>query len=135
MHLAKRLDRRPMPLATGDIPVATDVFLHRLEPYTLDALRQAVERGLVPSGLNLTEDDGSGLILQFTRPRAEEARLMVGVEFYPEDNEVVGKVYGADSQIKYATEPRDAHLAGSVRATVSRLLRELAAKVAGDPTF
>ena len=60
---------------------------------------------------------------------------MVGVEFCPQDNEVTGKVYGADSQIKYATEPRDAHLAGSVRATVSRLLLELAAKVADDPGF
>ena len=40
---------------------------------------------------------------------------MVGVEFYPEDNEVVGKVYDAESQLKYATVPRDAHLAGSVR--------------------
>jgi hypothetical protein len=64
-----------------------------------------------------------------------EARLMVGVEFYPEDNEVVGNVYDAECQLKYATEPRDAHLAGSVRATVSCLLRELAAKVAGDPSF
>ena len=60
---------------------------------------------------------------------------MVGVEFCPQDNEVAGKVCDADSQIKYATEPRDAHLAGSVRATVCRLLRELAAKVAGDPSF
>jgi hypothetical protein len=60
---------------------------------------------------------------------------MVGVGFSPEDNEVVGKVYDAESQLKYATEPCDAHLAGSVRATVSRLLRELAAKVADDPSF
>lgn len=29
----------------------------------------------------------------------------------------------------------DRAMAGSVRATVSRLLRELAAKVAGDPSF
>ena len=69
------------------------------------------------------------------RPRAGDAHLMVSVKFYPEDNEVVGKVYDADSQIKYATERRDAHLDGSVRATVSRLLRELAAKVAGDASF
>jgi len=60
---------------------------------------------------------------------------MVGVEFDAAHNEVVGNVYDAESQLKYATEPRDAHLAGSVRATVSRLLRELAAKVAGDPGF
>jgi hypothetical protein len=43
---------------------------------------------------------------------------MVGVEFYPEGNTVVGKVYDAESQLKYATEPRYAHPAGSVRATV-----------------
>ena len=50
------------------------------------------------------------------------------VEFYPKDNEVVGKVYDTESQLRYASEPRDAHLAGSVRATVSRLLRELATR-------
>jgi hypothetical protein len=34
---------------------------------------------------NFTEDDDdSGVILRLTRPRAGEARLMVGVEFYPE---------------------------------------------------
>ena len=54
-----------------------------------------------------------------------EARLMVGAEFRSEDNEVVGNVFDARSQVKYATEPRDAHVAGSVRATVSRLLRSL----------
>src|ERR1700756_4305083 len=50
------------------------------------------------------------------RPRPGDAHLMLSVEFYPEDNEVVGKVYDAESQLKYATEHRDAHLAGSVRA-------------------
>jgi hypothetical protein len=125
-----------MPPPTGDILVATDVFLHRLEPWTLEAFRQAVEQGLTPSGLDFTEDgNDSGVILRFTRRRAAEARLMVGVEFYPKDNAVVGKVYDAASQLKYATEPRDAHIAGSVRATVSRLLRELAARIAGDPSF
>jgi hypothetical protein len=93
-----------------------------------------MEQGLSPSGLDFAEG-GTIVILRFTQPRAGEARLMVGVEFYPEDNKVVGNIYDADSRLKYATEPRDAHLAGSVRATVSRLLRELAAKVAGDPSF
>src|SRR5271169_5810504 len=68
------------------------------------------------------------------RPRAGDAHLMVSVEFSVEENDVVGKVYDAESRLKYATEPRDAHLAGSVRATVSRLLSELAAKVGGDPS-
>ena len=134
VHRAKLLNRRAIPL-TGDIPVAIDVFLHHLEPFALEALHQAVEQGLTPTYLNFTGDDDAGVILRFTRRRAGEARLMVGVEFDPENNEVVGSVYDAESQLKYASEPCDAHLAGSVRATVSRLLRELAAKVAGDPSF
>jgi hypothetical protein len=80
-------------------PVATDVFLHNLEPLTQEALRRAVEQGLTPSGLDFAGDDDSIVIL--------------GV----------------------ATEPRDAHLTGRARATVSCLLRELAAKLAGDPSF
>ena len=50
---------------------------------------------------------------------------MVGVEFYPQGNTVVGNVYDAESRPKYEMAPRDAHLDGSVRATVSRLLRSL----------
>jgi hypothetical protein len=122
-----------MPLQDTDIPVRTDVFIHDLEPYALEALRRALAQGLMPFDLEFVYD--RIVILRLARPHAGQARLMASVEFYPEDNEVVGKVYGADSQIKYATEPRDAHLAGSVRATVSRLLRELAAEVAGDPSF
>jgi hypothetical protein len=72
-----------------------------LESFTLEALRRALAEGLMP-----IVDDGI-VILRFTRPRAGEARLMVGVEFYPEDNEVVGKVYGAESQLKCATERRE----------------------------
>jgi len=49
---------------------------------------------------------------------------MVSVEFSAEENEVVGKVYDAESRLKYASEPRGAHLAGSVRSTVSRLLMQ-----------
>jgi hypothetical protein len=134
MHRAKLLNRISMPLTTGNTPVATDVLLHGLESYTLDALHQAVaEHGLTPSGLDFTGDGVA--ILRLTRSRGGEARLMVGVEFDSEDNEVVGKVFDAESRLKYATEPRDAHLDGSVRATVSRLLRELAVKIAGDPNF
>jgi hypothetical protein len=135
MRHAKLLDSRAIPLTPGDVPVRTDVFIHNLDPFTLEALRRAMMQGLTPTGLDFTEDDDSIVILRFTRPRAGEARLMVGVEFHPGENEVVGNVYDAESRLKYASEPRDAHLAGSVRATVSRLLRELAAKVAGDPSF
>ena len=121
-----------MPLQDTDIPVRTDVFIHGLEPYALEALRRALAQGLMPFDLEFVDDR---IVLRLARPRAGEAHLMVGVEFDPEENEVVGKVYDAESQLKYASEPRDAHLAGSVRATVSSLLRELAAKVAGDPSF
>lgn len=71
----------------------------------------------------------------FTRPSVGEARPMVIVEFNPEENEVTGKVYDAESLLKYAPQHCDAHRDGSVRGTVSRLLRELAAKVAADPSF
>ena len=132
---AKLLDRRAIPPMTDDIPVATDVLLHNLEPFALEALRRTMEQGLKPSGLDFKGDDNSLAILRFTQPRAGDAHLMVSVEFSAEENEVVGKVYDPESRLKYASEPRDAHLAGSVRATVSRLLHELAAKVAGDPSF
>ena len=122
-----------MPPQDTDIPVRTDVRIQGLEPFTLEALRRALGQGLTPFDLEFVDD--RVVILRLARFRAGEARLMASVEFYPEDNEVGGKVYGADSQIKYATEPRDAHLDGSVRVTVSHLLRELAAMVAGDPSF
>lgn len=123
-----------MPLTTDNIPAATDVFLHRLECSTVEALRQAVEQGLTPSGLDFADDD-SIVVLRFTRPRASDVHLMVSVEYSAEENEVVGKVYDAGSRVRHATGPSDAHLAGSVRVTVSRLLRELAVKIAGDPRF
>jgi hypothetical protein len=64
--------RRPIPLTTGDIPVRTDVFLHNLEPFTLEALRRAVGQGLTPSGLDFGGDDDSIVILRFTRLRVGE---------------------------------------------------------------
>jgi hypothetical protein len=48
-------------------PVASDVFLHNLERSTLDALRQAIDQGLVPSGLDFGGDDGSIVVLRFIR--------------------------------------------------------------------
>ena len=73
MRRAKLLDRRAIPLTTGDIPVPvrTDVFLHGLPPYPLEALRQALEQGMTPSGLDFggdDDDDDSIVILRFTRP-------------------------------------------------------------------
>lgn len=75
MHRAKLLHRRPIPLARGTA-VATDVFLHNLEPFTLESLRRTLAQGLTPSGLDFGGDDDSIAILRFTRPRAGEARLM-----------------------------------------------------------
>jgi hypothetical protein len=69
------------------------------------------------------------------RPRAGGAHLIASAELSVQENEVVGKVDDAESQLKQASESRDAHLAGRVRATVSRLLRELAAKIDGDLSF
>jgi hypothetical protein len=41
-----------MPLRDTDIPVRTDMFIHDLEPFTLDALRRAVEQGLTPAWIS-----------------------------------------------------------------------------------
>ena len=68
MHRAKLLNRKATPLTTGDIPVRTDVFLHHLDAYTLEALRQALAQGLTPSSLDFTGDDDSIAIFRFTRP-------------------------------------------------------------------
>jgi hypothetical protein len=43
MHRAKLLDRRAIPLTTGDNLVATDVLLHNLEPFALESLRRTME--------------------------------------------------------------------------------------------
>lgn len=61
MRRAKRLGRQ-------HVLVRTDVFIHRLEPGTLEALRRAIEQGLVPSGLNISGDDEPIAVLRFTRP-------------------------------------------------------------------
>ena len=56
-------------MTRGDI-VRTDIFIHDLEPLTLDALRRALELGLVPTSLDLGGDDGSIVKLRLTRHRA-----------------------------------------------------------------
>ena len=60
---SKRLDRQ-------HLLVRSDVLLHRLEPGTLEALRRALERGLLPSDLNISGDDEPIVVLRFTRPHA-----------------------------------------------------------------
>jgi hypothetical protein len=50
--------------------VASDVFIHGLEPGTLEALRRALELGLVPSDLHITDDDKPIVVFRFTRPHA-----------------------------------------------------------------
>jgi hypothetical protein len=70
MHRAKLLDRRATRLTTGDVPVRTDVFIHNLDPFTLESLRRAIEQGLTPSGLDFGRDDDSIVVLRLTRPHA-----------------------------------------------------------------
>jgi hypothetical protein len=65
--------RRPIPLTTGNTPVVSDVFLHNLEPFTLETLRRALAQGLTPTDVDFTGNDGAILILRFTRTRAGEA--------------------------------------------------------------
>jgi hypothetical protein len=70
-HVKKALGlavSRPIPLTAGNVLVATDVFLHNLEPFTLETLRRAMEQGLMPSHLNFTGDDDSIAVLRFARP-------------------------------------------------------------------
>jgi hypothetical protein len=69
MHRAKLLDRRSIPLTTGDIPVRTDVFIHNLDAFTLEALRRAMMQGLTLASLDFTaDDDNSSVIIRFTEP-------------------------------------------------------------------
>jgi len=63
---AKRLDRQ-------NSLVRSDVFIHRLEPDTLEALRRALEQGLTHCALKIAGgDDDSMVVLRFTRPRTED---------------------------------------------------------------
>ncbi len=127
--------KRPELFDRNSAPVRSDIFLHGLDARTLDTLRETLEQGLVPTALDFTGNNDSIAILSFARPPVAEARPMVIVEFNPEENEVVGKVYDAKSRLKYAPEHRDAHGDGGVRGTVSRLLRDLAARIFADPSF
>ncbi len=50
-------------------PVRTDVFIHNLDTFTLEALRRAMMQGLTISGLDFTaDDDDSSVIIRFTQP-------------------------------------------------------------------
>jgi hypothetical protein len=64
---AKLLDNSPTSLTTDNIPVRTDIFIHDLEPLTLEALHQALAQGLRVSGLDFGGDDDSTVVLRFTR--------------------------------------------------------------------
>ena len=70
MHRSKLLDHRAIRLTTGDVPVRSDIWIHNLDPFTLESLHRAIEQGLVPSALNISGDDEPIVVLQFTRPRA-----------------------------------------------------------------
>ena len=62
------LDRRAIRLTTGDVPVRSDIWIHNLDPFTLESLRRVIEHGLVPSGLKILDDDEPIVILRFSRP-------------------------------------------------------------------
>jgi hypothetical protein len=66
-HRAKLFDRRATPITTGDIPVRADVFIHNVEPFTLETLRRALEQGLTPFSLDFGGDNDSTVVLRFTR--------------------------------------------------------------------
>ncbi|HEY6389271.1 MAG TPA: hypothetical protein VIX91_26620 [Candidatus Acidoferrum sp.] len=68
MHRTKLLDRRSTPLTAGDVPVRTDIYVHNLNPFTMESLRLAVEQGLTLSGLDFAGDDNSIVILRFAQP-------------------------------------------------------------------
>lgn len=67
IHRAKLLDRRPIPLTIGRLPIRSEVFIHNLDPFTLESLRRAIEQGLTPSGLGFGGDDNSIVVLRLTR--------------------------------------------------------------------
>lgn len=50
--------------------VRSDVSLY-LDPYTLELLRNAIEQGLEPSGLDFVGDCGTIAVIRFTRAKAE----------------------------------------------------------------
>jgi hypothetical protein len=60
--------RRARHLDRQNTLVRSDVFIHRLEPGTLEALRRALEHGLTPSDLNISGDDEPIVVLRLTRP-------------------------------------------------------------------
>jgi len=68
MRRAKLLDRQ-------STLVRSDVFLHNLDSFTLEALRRALEQGLTPSGLDFGGDANSIAILRFTRPDAQPTEM------------------------------------------------------------
>jgi len=77
VHRAKLLDRRAIPPMTDDIPVATDVLLHNLEPFALEALRRTIEQGLKPSGLDFTGHDSSVIVRVHPAPCQRSASYPV----------------------------------------------------------
>ncbi len=78
VHRAKLLDRRAIPLTPGDIPVRTDVLIHNLDRFRLEALRRAMMQGLTSCCLDFTGDeDDSCVIIRFTRPSASYGRRRI----------------------------------------------------------
>ncbi len=66
--------RRVRPFDLQPAPVFVDVFLHGLQPFTLEMLREATGLGLKPFGLDFAGDDDSIVILRFSRKLFHELR-------------------------------------------------------------
>ena len=64
--VSKLLDRKATPFTTDAIPVRSDIFIHDLEPRTIEALHRALAQGLCLSGLDFGGDDNSTVVLRFT---------------------------------------------------------------------
>jgi len=105
------------------------VFIHNLDPFALESLRRAFAQGLTPSDLDFTEDgNDSGVILRFTRPRAAEVRLMSASNSILRTTKLSARSTTPNHNSNTLLNCAVPSSPENVRARVSRLLRELAAR-------
>ena len=63
-----------------------------------------------------------------------QEKIVMRMLYYPVTNKLVAHIYDAGGHLKYRAAV-DAHEAGSIPATVARLLAALGAKVGSDATL
>lgn len=63
-----------------------------------------------------------------------EEKIVMRMLYYPETNKLVAHIYDAGGRLRYRAAV-DAHEAGSIPATVARLLAALGNKVEADATL